>query len=207
MTRLVGRLQLSASPRRMAVGLLAAMRSEECVTVNAKFLAGLARFCCFGGTLIRSVSRIASILLAWFATGATNDSTAYLLERYRTATCLPSKINPEGIRVWDSTMALRNESKVSVHAAAFAGGNHVVLSYADTGREDVAAKPYDYVYPIEIRLDPQDDTLYIAANGRVAGVWEQTWFYAFDLRTHRQIARRWIRYRDLPSSCSGTSAK
>ena len=83
----------------------------------------------------------------------------------------------------------------------------MVVSYPATGQQYIAAKPYDYVYPIQIRIDVENDVLYVAANVLAGGFWDQTWLFAFDLRERKQTARRKIRYKDQPAGCSGTGAQ
>ena len=156
---------------------------------------------------MRGLQGVISFLLAYSAMCSAKESTASLLSKYKVATCLPFWEEAGHARYWKTTVSLRDGSKVSVHGAGFAGANWVFVSYPATGQEDIAAKPYDYVYPLDIRVDPQTDILYVAANGLAGGIWDQTWLFAFDLREHRQIVRRRIRYKDLPAMCPGPGRK
>ena len=161
-----------------------------------------------GGRRHRTGSRTGAGLLrhaAWMllgccAVGGCMDSTSSLLAKYRSATCIPFSRGPGHERHWEMTIPLRDGSKAVVGAAAWAGGMAVV-TYPPAKQEYVAARPGDYIYPVDLRIDPQNDVLYVAATGLAGGVWEQTWLFAFDLKERRQIARRKIRYKDLPADC------
>jgi hypothetical protein len=96
-------------------------------------------------------------------------------------------------------VALRDGSKVTVRGAGIVGGR-LAVSCPPSGQQYIAANPYDYIYPMEIRLDAQHDILYVAASGLAGGLWQQTWLFAFDLREHHSLARRKIRYKQLPES-------
>jgi hypothetical protein len=130
------------------------------------------------------------------------DSKSSLLARYRAATCLPFSVGPGKENHWDSAVSLRDGSKVAVTGAGWASGQ-VVVTYLSTNEKCIAAKPHDYIAPVDIRIDNRTDMLYIAASGLAGGVWQQTWLFAFDLKERRQTASRKIRYKDLPAGCPG----
>ena len=154
---------------------------------------------------MRLIQSVILVLLACSAVGSPKESTASLIAKYKGAVCLPSA--PRGRDLyWDTTVLLRDGSNATVRGTGFTGGD-VVVSYPATGQQYIAAKPYDYVYPLELRVDTQNDILYVVANGLAGGIREQTWFFVFDLRERRQIERRRIHYKDLPAKCPGTEAK
>lgn len=155
---------------------------------------------------MRSLEGVVLILLACSAIGGAEDSTTSLLAKYKAATCLAPRARPGHGVDWNTTLSLRDGTNVIIRGTGFAGGK-VVVSYPATGQEYVAAKPYDYVYPVDIRIDPKTNMLYVAANGLAGGIMEQTWLFAFDLRERQQVARRKIRHDDLPAACSGTGAQ
>jgi len=76
-----------------------------------------------------------------------------------------------------------------------------MVSYPATGRGVMAADPGDYVYPSDVRLDAQNDLLYVKAHGLAGGLSEQTWLFEFDLRGQRIMERRQVRNGILPMEC------
>lgn len=131
------------------------------------------------------------------------DSSARPLAGLGLATCLPPRMEPPGnMRSWDTTVFLRDGMEVRVRAASEAGGNAVVF-YPKTGETYVAADPHDYIYPTDVRFSSEDGVLYVVAQGLAAGISQQTWLFAFDLRERRQTARLKIDAKRLPERCSG----
>jgi hypothetical protein len=156
---------------------------------------------------MRWIGGVIGIPLSCLAVWAMTESATSLLAKYKLATCLPySGGSRAHERSWNTTLSLRDGSKVTVQGAARPGGG-VGVTYDPPGQKYLAARPHDYIYPIDIRVDTQNDILYVAASGLAGGLWEQTWLFAFDLHERKPIARRKIRYQDLPTACSGGSAQ
>ena len=130
------------------------------------------------------------------------DSKSDLLAKYKAATCLPFSIGRGNESHWESAVSLQDGSRVVVSGAGWASGE-VVVTYLSTNQKCTAAKPHDYIAPVDIRIDNRTDMLYIAASGLAGGVWQQTWLFAFDLKGRRQTESRKIRYKDLPAGCPG----
>jgi hypothetical protein len=65
----------------------------------------------------------------------------------------------------------------------------------------VAADPGDYVYPSDVRLDAQNDLLYVKAQGLAGGFSEQTWLFEYDLRRQRIMERLQVRNGILSMEC------
>jgi hypothetical protein len=103
-------------------------------------------------------------------------------------------------REWDSELTLRNGVKVIVKGFDTVSGR-ITVSYPATGRDVVAADPNDYMYPSDVRLDAQNDLLYVKAHGLAVLSGEQTWLFEFDLRGQRILERRQIRNGILPMEC------
>ena len=151
----------------------------------------------------------ASIWL-FFACGvfaARRPSSALMITKYRAATCIPplsEQLVQQHTRRWKATLSLHDGSKVTVTGAQIAGGR-VTVSYSATGDQYVVADAGDYIYPTDVRIDSQNDLLYVKAQGLAAGVWEQTWLFEYDLRRRRQIARRRVRNSVLSEDCPASS--
>jgi hypothetical protein len=134
-------------------------------------------------------------------------SDAPIITRYRDAVCVPFSTHPQvtpHTREWSTTLTLRNGTKVLVSGAQIPGGR-VVAFYPAEHRDVVAANPGDYIYPSDVRLDAQNDLLYVKAHGLAGGLTEQTWFFEYDLRGQRMVQRLQVKNGALPAECSDTS--
>jgi hypothetical protein len=133
------------------------------------------------------------------------EASQSLIEKFKAATCLPldtnSGILPRSTRAWNTTVTLRDSSKVTVRAAAIPGGS-VGVTYLSSGKRFIAADAGDYVYPYDIRIDNQNDRLYIAARGLAGGLWWRTVLFEYDLRAHLQTAHGGVKFKNLPNACS-----
>ena len=103
-------------------------------------------------------------------------------------------------RTWDATLTLTDGSKVVVSGGQLPGGR-ITVRYLATGRELEAANAGDYVYPSDVRLDPQNNHLYVKASGLAGGIWSETWLFEYDLRGQRLVARRKVVNDALPTEC------
>jgi len=134
-------------------------------------------------------------------------SNAPIITKYGAAACIPFAAHPRvspHTREWDSELTLRNGVKVIVKGFDTVSGR-ITVSYPATGRDVVAADPNDYIYPSDVRLDTQNDLLYVKAHGLAVLSGEQTWLFEFDLRGQRILERRQIRNGILPMECSEPS--
>jgi hypothetical protein len=95
---------------------------------------------------------------------------------------------------------------VTVQAAARLGGG-VAVTYEPGGQRYIAADPYDYIYPMDIRVDNENDILYVAASGLLGGLRQQTWLFVFDLHERKPIARLKVRYKDVSAACPVSGAQ
>jgi len=132
--------------------------------------------------------------------GDPGRSTKSLIERYKVATCLPFSVKGNA-RIWDTVVSCSDGSKINVKAMGLAGGKCTVIPET-THQSFVAAAPGDYIYPYDIRVDIQNDLLYILARGLAGGIWERILLFEYDLRQHRQTERRRIREADVPERCA-----
>ena len=152
------------------------------------------------------VHALMGVVLLGACLAAPRNSTESLLAEYKAATCLPLTTNleiwPRTTRSWNATVTLKDGSKVTVKAATMPGGL-VTVSYPASGQQFVAANAGDYVYPYDIRIDNQNDRLYIVASGLAGGIWSRTVLFEYDLAEHRETARRGVRDKDLPKACPG----
>lgn len=136
-------------------------------------------------------------------------SDAPLIRRYVSATCIPVSVNYQvgpATRQWNTTLTLRHGSTVVVSGMQMPGGRIDVRDGA-SGRESVAANAGDYVYPSDVRVDPQNDHLYVKASGLAGGIQHQTWLFDYDLRGQRAVARFQVLDDALPPECTDLSAR
>jgi hypothetical protein len=80
-------------------------------------------------------------------------------------------------------------------------GGRINVRYLTTGRESVAANAGDYVYPSDVRLNAQNDLLYVKASGLAGGLRQETWLFEYDLRGQRLVERRQVVNDTLPAEC------
>jgi hypothetical protein len=126
-----------------------------------------------------------------------------VIAKYQMAACilpLRSSVAAPRTREWKTILSLRDGSKVAISAAEIAGGR-VTVSDTSSGREYVAADAGDYIYPEDLRLDVENERLYVKAHGLWAGIREQTWLFEYDLRQHRRTARVRVKNGSLPLNC------
>lgn len=116
-------------------------------------------------------------LVAWWTQPTERDA---LIERYATASCVTPHSTPTGRR-WSQGVARADGSSVQVSGEAFVGGL-VAVRYPDGTTRHVTALR-DYVYPHDIRLDPDSRTLWIVTSGLAAGIWPEAHLYEYDIAT------------------------
>jgi len=105
------------------------------------------------------------------------------------------------VRQWETTLKLSNRSEVIVSGAQSVGGR-INVRYPPSDRLAVAANAGDYVYPSDVRINAQNDLLYVKASGLAGGVRHQTWLFEYDLRGQRLAARQEVVDDALPAECS-----
>jgi hypothetical protein len=130
-------------------------------------------------------------------------SNAAIIEKYRAAACIPFSENPRvspHTREWDTALTLSDGLTVAVTGAQFPGGS-INVRYLAAGRESVAVNAGDYVYPSDVRLNAQNDLLYVKASGLAGGISQETWLFEYDLRGQRLVERRQVVNDVLPAEC------
>ena len=127
-----------------------------------------------------------------------------IVEGYKAAPCIPVSANSKGkrfqYREWETAVTLSDGSKVMVVGAQMPGGRITVRNLA-TARESEAANAGDYVYPSDVRFNPQTNLLFVKASGLAAGVIHETWLFEYDLRGQRRVQRRCVLESALPTEC------
>ena len=130
-------------------------------------------------------------------------SDALIIEKYRTAVCIPfspdPKISPH-TREWDATLTLTDGTRVVVSGAEIPGGR-IDLRYPVTNRTSAAVSAGDYVYPSDVRINRRSDVLYAKATGLAGGIRQQTWLFEYDIRAQRLVARQQVVDAALPAEC------
>jgi hypothetical protein len=75
---------------------------------------------------------------------------------------------------------------VRVEAYCFVGG-HVTVKYSDEGVSRSVTSTRDYVYPCDLRLDPQSSRLYVKSEGVAGGLWHEVTLHEYDLGARRSM--------------------
>src|SRR5258708_6896120 len=129
-------------------------------------------------------------------------SNAPIIERYKAA-CIPFAANPKvspHTREWDTPLTLSDGSKVIVGGTKSPGGR-INVRYLTPARVSVAADPGDYVYPSDVRVNAQEDILFVKASGLAGGISQETWLFEYDLRAQRLVVRQRVVNDALPAEC------
>lgn len=130
-------------------------------------------------------------------------SRSPIIDQYRVATCVSwtsPRVAGRASREWDIDLSLSDGSKVRVSGAQMPGGR-ISVRFLATGRESEAANAGDYVYPSDVRLNAENDLLYVKASGLAGGVWHETWLFKYDLHSQRLMARQQVVDDALPPEC------
>jgi hypothetical protein len=132
---------------------------------------------------------------------------AEIIDRYKAATCIPFSAKPSitpHTREWDTPLILRGGLRVIVSGADAVGGRIVVkYGYNDqiNNRVEVAADAGDYVYPSDVRLNADNELLYVKASGVAGGISHETILFEYDLRGRRLVRRQRVANDGLPTEC------
>jgi hypothetical protein len=132
---------------------------------------------------------------------------AEVIDRYKAATCIPFSAKPSitpHTREWDTPLILRGGLRVIVSGADAVGGRIVVkYGYNDqiNNRVEVAADAGDYVYPSDVRLNANNELLYVKASGVAGGISHETILFEYDLRGRRLARRQRVANDGLPAEC------
>jgi hypothetical protein len=130
-------------------------------------------------------------------------SNGPIITKYGAAACIPFSAiehSTPHVRQWDTPLTLRDGALVVVKGFNSPSGR-ITVSYPATSRVIVAADPNDYIYPSDVRLDAQNELLYVKAQGLAVLDGEQTWLFEFDLRRQRITERTRVRNDIPPMEC------
>jgi hypothetical protein len=134
-------------------------------------------------------------------------SSAQIIEQYSAAECIAFSKKPTvspHTREWNTPLTLSDGSKVVVSGTQSPGGR-ISVYYPNSHRKVVAADAGDYVYPSDVRLNTQNDLLYVKATGLAGGLREETWLFAYDLLAQHLVARQEVTKYTLPPECKENS--
>lgn len=125
-----------------------------------------------------------------------------LIDRYRTATCLPPNGHPDfpgSERAWNHQIKTRKGAEFVV--VGFQGpGARVLLRERSAGAQVEVASPGDYVYPVDVRYDAASEVLYVKAEGLAGGISRETWLFEFEI-AERKSARVQVDPGVMPAEC------
>jgi hypothetical protein len=153
--------------------------------------------------LQRAIYVVLSCCTVGCGSAAAPASNAPIIAKYKAADCLPfskkPKVTPH-TREWNALVLLHDGLPVSISGAQIPGGR-IAVSYPGSNGDFLAADPGDYIYPSDVRLDAPKEVLYVKAHGTAAGISEQTWLFAYDLRARRIVERVQVKNDALPMEC------
>jgi hypothetical protein len=162
------------------------------------------------GILFGALTLAACLKLFSAAVGSQGSaSEGRLVEQYRAATCIPFSAKPTVFphtREWNTQLTLKDHSTVTVRGAQSPGGR-IEVEYQSSGQRKVAADAGDYVYPSDVRLNDQNNVLYVKASGLAGGISHETWLFAYDLSGQQLITRKRVADNALPAECQETVKK
>jgi hypothetical protein len=130
-------------------------------------------------------------------------SAARLIEQYKAAECIAFSASPKirpHTREWDTTLSLPDGLRVIVSGAQSPGGR-ITVYYPNIDQRMIVADAGDYIYPSDLRIDRQNDVLYVKSAGLAGGIREETWLYKYDLRARQVVLRKQVADNDLPAEC------
>ncbi|MEQ1946567.1 MAG: hypothetical protein ABL995_05230 [Bryobacteraceae bacterium] len=128
-------------------------------------------------------------------------NSGHIVDAYTAAQCVAFTQHPteNRTREWETKIVLPNGEDVIVNGANRI--SNVVASYPSTKEKVIVAAPGDYVYPLDVRYDPQNGVLYTLADGLAGGIGRRTELFAFDLVHRHQLGRRRVDRSNLPPIC------
>ena len=153
--------------------------------------------------------RLSAILVViTFAACSHAVRTGRLIDRYRSADCIPLVTSRGGQalsgRSWDHTIKIQDDLVVHISGAQVPGGQ-IDVRYPPSEEWRVAADAGDYIYPADVRFDGAGKRLYVKADGRpVAFGGRQVWLFEYDLQQKRRTGRMRIALDVLPPECGST---
>jgi len=160
--------------------------------------------------MIRVRSAVGWLALACSTAACTRQvsltSDAPIITRYGQAPCIPSSPDPSTRtpgRKWDYTLSLRDGLNVTISGAQ-APGERITVSYPTMGRTLVAAYVGDYIYSTDVRVDAENELLYVKMDGLAGGMTRQTWLFEYDLRKQLLVAGVQVASSPLPPQCPDT---
>jgi hypothetical protein len=126
-----------------------------------------------------------------------------LIDAYRASRCVAPTL-AKGVetptRGWDATLPIAGGSKATVRGADMVWGK-ITIRYEPDGSSVTAVQPGDYIYPSDVRVNANNDRLYVKARGLAAGIWEETWLYEYDLQNRKQVRKQRVHPDALPAEC------
>jgi hypothetical protein len=98
-------------------------------------------------------------------------------------------------------LSLPDGLQITISGAQMPGGR-IEVFYLATGQRFVAADAGDYIYPRDVRIDAQNNLLYVRADGLAGGIRKRTILFAYSLRQHRLDKRCRVKDTELLAPCS-----
>jgi hypothetical protein len=146
--------------------------------------------------------RVVTPVVVSFVLLSCSAKTGDIIDRYRAAACVAPLPQPKRVqpltREWDHTLSRHDGSTVTIYGYQAVGGR--ITARNRTGAEHVVAYSGDYVYPSDVRIDPEG-RLYVKTSGLAAGLWQETWPFEYDCHRGETLGRLKVDSHVLPPEC------
>ena len=144
---------------------------------------------------------VALVLVAW---NRKRSDANELIAAYTRAACVPPHVKEasarEPVRAWDQTFDLGSGVSAKIDAACSMSAS-VTAKYSDEPAVRTVARPGDYLYPCDLRIDWMQMRLYVRADGLSGGVSQRTELYEYDLQARQSPRTAVVEPGGLPPRC------
>src|SRR5262245_12577395 len=109
-------------------------------------------------------------------------------------------------RSWSYKVRIQNGEEVLVDGKEAPGGV-VGVTFGSTGQREIAVRPGDYVYPVDVRIDATRQLLYVKAHGGPAWAVRpvtETLLFEYSLPLRKQTNSQLVDPDVLPPECPET---
>lgn len=147
---------------------------------------------------------VSSLALMLAGVGACSGmkSGGELIDQFSKAECLPpSERNAQSLLLWRSPITTRSGIRAIVLGLKDINGQ-IHVQFGAESKPVVAVFPKDFLGPTDVRVDINQDWLFVRAYGDTAlGGKAETWLYKYDLRDRKVISESRVDPSVLPKEC------
>jgi hypothetical protein len=113
-----------------------------------------------------------------------------VVKSYLEAEIIAPAWNPciyESQPMWNHAVPVGPGLSVTLTARCCIGGRFEAL-YSDEAEPRTVGRPGDYVYPLELRVDPRRMRAFGRASGLAGGIFQKTVIFEYDLQQRRAVS-------------------